>query len=85
MKQQPAAIQENRVYISDKVFTVLCPEGQRLHDAWTDALENEADKDIVYKAMQAYFTHRNGVLTKNYSKVDMNFCPECSAWLEEEK
>jgi len=83
MISQTAEVRDNRVYITDKVFTVLCPEGQRLHDAWVDALVSGADKDVVYKAMQAYFTHRNGILTKNFSKVSMTFCSECSAWRQE--
>jgi len=73
----------DRVYITKKIFTILCPEGQRLHDAWTTALELHAHPDVIYKAMQAYFTHRNGILTKNFSKKHMNYCPDCSSWLQE--
>jgi hypothetical protein len=76
-------ILKNRVYITRKVFITLCPEGQRLLDEWICALESHADHDVIYKAMRAYFTHRNGVLTKNYSKKQFYFCTDCSPWMQE--
>lgn len=73
----------SRVYISKKVFLILCPEGERLYNHWIQSINMHASPDVIYKAMQAYFTHRNGVLTKNFSKKHLNYCRECSSWMQE--
>lgn len=67
-----------RVYITDKVFINLCPKGQELHRKLLDTLKDTGNLDAIYKAMQAYFFHRNGVV-KIGSRIEP--CPNCSRWL----
>jgi uncharacterized protein YdhG (YjbR/CyaY superfamily) len=68
---------DNRVYISPKVFAIDCPKAAELRK------KIQAHPDVIYKALQAYYTHRNGVITKNVSKKHASFCPDCTSWIEE--
>jgi hypothetical protein len=36
-----------------------CPEGERLHREWLEALATH-DHEIIFQAMRAYFFHLNG-------------------------
>lgn len=73
----------NRVYITPKIFVILCPEGERLYEQWLLTLAMHAAPEVIYKAMQAYFLHRNGIIRGNYSKNKNTYCQECSSWLQE--
>jgi len=44
---------------------LLCSRGRELHDRWTGLLEKHAEPEEIYSAMQDYFFHKNGVLSKN--------------------
>lgn len=73
----------SKLYVSKSVYCVLCPEGQRLHNDWLKAIFDHEEPRVIYKKMQAYFAHRNGIVTKNYSKKEANYCPDCSSWMME--
>ncbi|PKN85926.1 MAG: hypothetical protein CVU46_09585 [Chloroflexi bacterium HGW-Chloroflexi-8] len=74
---------DNRVYISPKVFAIDCPKAAELRKKILEAISLQAHPDVIYKALQAYYTHRNGVITKNVSKKHASFCPDCTSWIEE--
>jgi hypothetical protein len=76
---------DNRVYISPNIYLKLCPKAVELRQAWLDALAAHADPGVIYKAMQAYFIHRNGTLTKNFTKKETAFCRDCTTWIQEHR
>lgn len=48
----------------------LCATGKLLHDKWEDEFYTDATSHRTYRAMQAYFIHKNGTATKPA-------CPGC--------
>jgi hypothetical protein len=68
--------QHGKITIAKQLTVYLCREGANLHDDWIEALQTH-DPAIIYLAMVAYFTHRNG---KGRGKGP---CPVCSCYVEQ--
>jgi len=66
-----------RVYITNQVYTLLCPEGMALRKRWLESVAAHEDPEVIYKAMQAYFFHKNGVRGKK-SKFPVGCCQSCN-------
>lgn len=77
-----SSIGMTRVYITDTIFTVLCPEGQALRDDWLAAVDARIAPDVIYELMKAYFIHRNGTPASN-GRPAVKGCMVCSQWYQD--
>ena len=79
------ALIDGKLFISETVYCELCDEGEKLHKAWVETIEQHYTPEVIYASMKSYFKHKNGITTKNYNKLAARFCPDCSEWFVEAK
>jgi hypothetical protein len=71
------------IYITPRIYKMLCPDGQRLHRELLAVLEKHAQEEDIYLLLQRYFTHCNGIISKRNTAVEP--CPQCSKWLVDDR
>lgn len=70
-----------------EVYARCCAEGERLYQAWTEECYRAGERrrmpdalpwnhEALYRAMHAYFIHRNGRWT-NSQRWEIEPCHEC--------
>jgi len=66
-----------KIKVGSKTYVILlCNRGRKLRDQWISLLEEHADPDEIYSAMQDYFFHKNGVHSHD-GKMAIAPCPNC--------
>jgi len=67
------------VYINNNTYLILCQEAQQLLYKLMDCLQSGADTETIYRALRAYYTHRNGQVSRGMTISEP--CLKCSPWL----
>lgn len=69
----------NIVYVNNNTYLILCPEAQKLAQKLLDCIRNGVDAETTYQALRAYYTHRNGQVSRGMTISEP--CLKCSPWL----